>query len=92
MTKLSRDLRKRTGAVTAGSGQVTSSAAQVAAQSWMAGRCQPSWPPDRSRGRAGAAISSPSADAADLARQRVQVPTPSQGATDTAGHNVARPR
>ncbi len=44
-------------------------------------------------GRAGAAISSPSAGPADLARERGQeVPTPSQGAIDTAGNTAQRPR
>jgi predicted MFS family arabinose efflux permease len=44
-------------------------------------------------GRAGAAISSPSADSADLARERGQeVPAPPQGAIDTAGNRSSAQR
>jgi len=44
-------------------------------------------------GRAGAAINSPPAGSADLARERGQeVPAPSQGVIDTAGNSVQRAR
>jgi hypothetical protein len=44
-------------------------------------------------GRAGAAISSPSAGPADLARERGQeARAPSRGAVDTAGNSVQRAR